>query len=141
VRLGRSQIEVMLPHAGTMCLLDTVEAWDAHAVHCTAAAPGASHPLRRDGLVPAIAAVEYAAQATAVHGSLLGGEGQRAGGMLVKLSDVVLHADSLPASGAALDVRAWMKARAQSGCRYAFAVSAGGEPIADGMLTIALTAA
>ena len=124
-----------------MCLLDSVEAWDADAIHCTAAAQGALHPLSREGAVPAIAAVEYAAQATAVHGSLLAGNGQSTAGMLAKLSDVVLHADSFPASGAPLDVRAQMKARAYSACQYAFNVSAGGKPIADGMLSIALTSA
>lgn len=130
-----------MPHAGRMCLLDSVETWDAHAIHCVAVAQGASHPLSRDGAVPAIAAVEYAAQAMAVHGSLLGGDGRSAWGMLVKLSDVVLHADTLPTSGATLDVRAEMKGRLESGCRYAFAVSAEGEPIAHGALTVALSAA
>src|SRR5436853_7541423 len=69
--LGRDEIQRRVPHAGAMCLLDMVTRCDASCIECEAAAPVGGHPLARDGGVPAVAAVEYAAQATAVHGALL----------------------------------------------------------------------
>jgi len=49
VKLDRAGIESRVPHAGRMCLLDTVEDWDESTITCAAAAPDATHPLARDG--------------------------------------------------------------------------------------------
>ena len=68
--LDRAAIARRVPHAGDMCLLDAVVRWDATAIECHAGVPRERHPLARDGVVPAVAAIEYAAQATAVHGAL-----------------------------------------------------------------------
>jgi hypothetical protein len=71
--LDRDAIERLIPHRGPMCLLDRLESWDAARIVCFATNhrdPG--HPLRtRSGLL-ASAAIEYAAQAMALHGALLG---------------------------------------------------------------------
>lgn len=66
--LGRSEIERRIPHRGRMCLLDRLEGWTLEAIHCSADSHQApDHPLRcRLGLL-APAAIEYAAQATALH--------------------------------------------------------------------------
>ena len=104
--LDRAGIERRVPHAGAMCLLDAVTQWDATHITCVACAPGATHPLARDGAVPAIAAVEYAAQATAVHGALLDTPVSPRGGVLAKLSNVELHAECIRADGGPLSTRA-----------------------------------
>jgi predicted hotdog family 3-hydroxylacyl-ACP dehydratase len=60
-----------LPHQGSMCLLEEVLAWDVQQVVCRAVSHRASdHPLRAHGHLAAICAVEYAAQASALHGAL-----------------------------------------------------------------------
>ena len=46
--LGRTQIERLVPHAGAMCLLDAVMAWDSSSIDCTSARPTAQHPLARE---------------------------------------------------------------------------------------------
>src|SRR4029453_4990776 len=97
----RGRIEQLVPHPGAMCLLDAVTQWDAAQITCSSHEPGASHPLARDGMVPAIAAAEYAAQATAVHGALLDGAGQPRAGMLAKLMDLDLHSACFPRGGGA----------------------------------------
>ena len=137
--LNHAEIEGCVPHAGTMCLLDAVLEWDATDIACAAAAPCASHPLARDGLVPAVAAAEYAAQATAVHGALLGDEAVRRAGMLAKLSDVELHTACFPSNGGPLTVRAELLSRGASGCMYAFEVIDSQQPIASGRLIVAFT--
>lgn len=55
-----------------MCLLDEVLAWDRRCIRCRSATHrDAHHPLRAHGRLGAASAIEYAAQAMAVHGALL----------------------------------------------------------------------
>ncbi len=137
--LARADIERLVPQRGAMCLLDAVVAWDATHIRCRAAAPGSAHPLLRDNAVPAIAAVEYAAQATAVHGALLDPAAAPRAGMLAKLSEMHLHTDCIPRDGLALDVRAERLGHADTGCLYRFEVACGQRPIASGRLLVAFT--
>ncbi|NPC57964.1 hotdog family protein [Caenimonas soli] len=132
----RAHIERLVPHAGAMCLLDAVAQWDAAQITCTSAEPGSSHPLARDGVVPSIAAAEYAAQATAVHGALLDGAGQPRAGLLVKLMDVDLHSACFPSRGG-VTVNATLLSRSSGGCLYAFEVGSAARPIASGRLIVA----
>jgi len=61
-----------LPHAGRMCLLERLESWDGDSITCIATSHrDADNPLRRGGHLHAVAGVEYAAQAMALHGNLL----------------------------------------------------------------------
>lgn len=139
--LDHHAIALRVPHAGAMCLLDAVTAWDASTIECRAAAPRADHPLARDGVLPAIAAIEYAAQASAVHGALLQGGVARAG-LLAKLTDIELHAASIALDGAApVEVRAQRLSHSDAGCLYAFEVGCAGAPVASGRLLVAFAKA
>jgi predicted hotdog family 3-hydroxylacyl-ACP dehydratase len=70
--LHRAGIARRIPHGGSMCLLDRLEAWDAEAIHCaTASHANADNPLRTAGGLLAPNLIEYAAQAMALHGGLL----------------------------------------------------------------------
>jgi predicted hotdog family 3-hydroxylacyl-ACP dehydratase len=134
---NREAIERMVPHAGSMCLLDAVIAWDPFHIACSAVEPCATHPLARDGRVPAVAACEYAAQASAVHGALLDNSQVPRAGMLAKLMDVRLHSSCFPAGGGPLDVRAELLGRTAAGCLYAFDVGSNDTPVASGRLMVA----
>ena len=138
--LDRAGIEDRVPQRGAMCLLDAVVAYDTTHITCRAAAPKPTHPLARDGRVPAIAAVEYAAQATAVHGSLVDGCQTPRAGMLAKLGEVRLHTDFIADDGEALDIRAERLSVVSAGCLYAFEVYSGSSPVASGRLMVAFTA-
>lgn len=135
--LTRADIERLVPQRGTMCLLDEVFAWDATLINCTATSPGLTHPLARDLKLPAIAAIEYAAQATAVHGALLDPAVALRAGMLAKLGEVQLHAVWIPSDGAPLEVRAEQLGHTAAGCLYTFEVNCGQRPIANGRLIVA----
>jgi predicted hotdog family 3-hydroxylacyl-ACP dehydratase len=70
--IEKSEIRCLIPHAGTMCLLDGVEAWDMRSIVCVSSTHrSVANPLRRDGRLSALHAFEYGAQAAAVHGGLL----------------------------------------------------------------------
>jgi predicted hotdog family 3-hydroxylacyl-ACP dehydratase len=132
--LNRMQIEGRVPHAGAMCLLNSVSEWDAANIVCHASAPDTDHPLRHAQAVPSIAAVEYAAQAAAVHGSLLDCADRPRSGMLVKLNEIELGSGAI--SGA-LVIRATLEGRVASACSYSFAVHEAETCCARGRLMIA----
>jgi predicted hotdog family 3-hydroxylacyl-ACP dehydratase len=139
--LARAGIAELIPHAGSMCLLDAVRGWDASRIRCSATshADGA-HPLRsRSGLL-AGAAIEYAAQAAAVHGAL---KAQAAGssaapGFLASARAVHLHRlrlDDLPGE---LAVTAEHLAGEGRQLLYAFTVTHQDRPVAEGRLAVVL---
>jgi predicted hotdog family 3-hydroxylacyl-ACP dehydratase len=138
--LDRSQIERVVPHAGAMCLLDAVTQWDKTQLTCTSAAPGPDHPLADGGRVPAVAACEYAAQATAVHGALIDSMQSPRAGMLASLIDVRLHQASFPLDTGEVLVQASLRSRSADACLYSFEVSASGVALADGQLMVAFRA-
>jgi predicted hotdog family 3-hydroxylacyl-ACP dehydratase len=70
----RGQLEPLLPHAGAMVMIDGVCVWDDRRIRCVSLRHRSpDNPLRRDGRLFAHHAIEFAAQAAAVHGGLLGG--------------------------------------------------------------------
>ncbi len=61
-----------IPHSGAMRLLDCVVSWDDTSIECWATShTDPSNPLRENGILAGLHALEYAAQAVAVHGSLM----------------------------------------------------------------------
>jgi len=70
--LDHSWIVARLPHQGKMCLLEQVLSWDSLGIVCRATSHRADdNPLRAHGRLGAACAIEYAAQAIALHGALL----------------------------------------------------------------------
>ncbi|MGB4117578.1 MAG: hypothetical protein WBK51_13645 [Polaromonas sp.] len=135
--LNPTDIESLLPQKGAMCFLDAVTDWDNENIHCSAAVPGATHPLMRNGRVPALVAIEYAAQATALHGALLDMASQPQDGMLAKLRDIDLHCAWFPVNSNGLTVHATLISRSAGGCAYSFKVGNTHQPIASGSLLVA----
>src|ERR1700736_328605 len=101
MRLDRTWIERNIPHHGRMCLLEEVIEWDARHIRCRSSTHRLpNHPLRSHGRLGIACAIEYAAQAMAVHGALAGGalaHGPSGGvarsevGFLASLREVQLH--------------------------------------------------
>ena len=70
--LERSEIAALIPHSGSMCLVDRVLSWGDDMIRCSSDSHHRSdHPLRRNGRLGAVHLVEYAVQAMAIHGALL----------------------------------------------------------------------
>jgi predicted hotdog family 3-hydroxylacyl-ACP dehydratase len=147
--LDHAGIAARVPHSGAMCLLAALQAWDAHAIDCTATNHrDANHPLRtRSGLLAACA-IEYAAQAMALHGALLG---QARGtppapGRLASARGVTLHRrrlDDLPAAphgDDALHIRATRQAGHALHVLYEFTVHHAGQCVAQGRAAVVLVA-
>lgn len=78
MRLTRAEIAGLIPHAGSMCLLDGVVDWDGTRIRCVSRTHlDGANPLRAGGQLPAVCGIEYAAQAMAVHGGLARGAAPR----------------------------------------------------------------
>ena len=148
--LAREGIAALIPHQGSMCLLARLDAWDPQRIVCTARNHrDADHPLRtRRGLL-APCAIEYAAQAMALHGALIG---QAAGtpaspGYLTSARSVQLHVlrlDDLPASDAGSDelrIEATRQAGDARQILYAFTVHHQGRLLAAGRAAVVLNTA
>ena len=70
--LKHDDICSLIPHTGSMCLLDTVKCWDEKSIVCTATSHRNEHnPLRNNEGLPMSSLLEFAAQAMAVHGCIL----------------------------------------------------------------------
>ncbi len=147
--LERKGIAALIPHSGAMCLLARLEGWSLERIVCIATNHrDADHPLRsRRGLLAPIA-IEYAAQAMALHGALIGqAEGTPATpGYLASARGVrfnVLRLDELPVSaniGVVDELR--IEAIRQAGdarqILYAFAVHHDEQLIAEGRAAVVL---
>ena len=143
--LTRAGIEALIPHSGSMCLLARLIDWDSKHIVCGATNHrDPDHPLRtRRGLLTP-AAIEYAAQAMALHGALIG---QAAGapatpGYLASARGVQLHRlrldDLPPATPDELRIEATRQAGDAQQILYTFTVSHAGRAVAEGRAAVVL---
>ena len=129
----------LVPHAGSMCLLEEVLAWDENTITCRATSHrDASNPLRSDGRLAAIVGVEYAAQAVAVHGGLNASFSKPQIGYLAALRNVVCSVDRLDTVRADLVVSATRVAAEGGRLLYDFRVEGDGRELLKGRLSVVL---
>lgn len=137
--VGRDEIGALIPHAGSMCLLEHVLDWDdEHIRIATASHASGSNPLRSRGRLRAVHLCEYGAQAMAVHGALLAraGGSTAAPGLLVSLRDVhfgVGFVEDLPGE---LEVHAERLHATAASWQYAFRVLHAGRELARGRAAV-----
>lgn len=106
--LSHAGIAARIPHAGRMCLLDRLEAWSDMHIRCSARSHAeADNPLRSATGLLAPCAIEYAAQAMALHGALLAPpQTQATPGYLASVRSVACHVLRLDDVAGALRVEA-----------------------------------
>ena len=93
--IGPAEIAALLPHAGAMCLIESVELCGDDQIIClTTTHLAAANPLRRHGRLGIMAGVEYASQAMALHAALQS-QGPATRGYLASLRAVTLYTDRL----------------------------------------------
>lgn len=139
--IDKEALAKLVPHAGSMCLLDVIEAWDEDRILCYSCSHrDPANPLSRDGYLSAVHALEYGAQAIAAHGGLLAGRGLPHGayGYLAALREVALHVERLDDIEAALHIEARRLASLGENVSYLFRVRADGRLLAEGRATIVI---
>ncbi|NJD06098.1 MAG: 3-hydroxylacyl-ACP dehydratase [Methylococcaceae bacterium] len=138
--LDRCRFENLIPHRGSMCLIERVLNWDGQAIVCASAGHrDPAHPLRGDdGRLGCCIGLEYAAQAAAVHGGLLA---EQAGvrppaGYLAGTRALRLRRRWLDDLEDELIVRAERLLGSEQSLLYGFGVTCGGEPVCEGRLSV-----
>lgn len=139
--LTKDELAVLLPHAGSMRLLDGVASWDESSIRCrTATHHDPANPLRRGARLDAVAGLEYAAQAMGVHVGLLDGKmsSNASIGYVGNLRDVVFGIDRLDDCPTELTIDATRLFAADFSFLYRFAIASGGREVMSGRASIFL---
>jgi predicted hotdog family 3-hydroxylacyl-ACP dehydratase len=134
-------IAARIPHAGRMCLLERVLAWDSSRIHCLATSHADSdHPLVHAGTLGMANGIEYAAQAMAVHGALLAGRDTApAAGFLTSVRDVQWEGARLDTVGPELQVHAERLSGDAHTILYGFRLEAQGRTVLSGRASVMLS--
>ncbi|MDR9435515.1 MAG: hypothetical protein RI563_01455 [Thiohalophilus sp.] len=88
--IDKNRICKRIPHAGDMCLIESVMQWDKDSITCLSRTHvDTNNPLRDANKLPVSALVEYGAQTMAIHGALVNEQcGEHQGGYLAALKNV-----------------------------------------------------
>lgn len=138
---GGNAIAELIPHAGSMCLLERVVEWTPERVLlATTTHRAGDNPLRSAGRLRAIHLCEYGAQAMAVHGGLIASEagGVAEPGLLVSLRDVRLDVDFVEALAGEMLVEARRLHATKASWQYLFRVSHAGVELVAGRAAVML---
>jgi predicted hotdog family 3-hydroxylacyl-ACP dehydratase len=148
--LNSVDIALRVPHKGSMCLLDSIRSWSEDAIFANAIISVKNNPLMIQGKLDSTAAIEYAAQAMAVHGALLGELGAARGqpqrkplmGFLASVRNIVCHKpwlhDASNLLNNSLRINATRTAGTDSPVSYDFSVYAGEVICVSGKATVVL---
>jgi predicted hotdog family 3-hydroxylacyl-ACP dehydratase len=147
--LNSKEIALRVPHKGAMCLLERVDSWSEENINASANIQIAGNPLAIDGMLDSTAAIEYAAQAMAVHGALLSevaaaqGKPQRKPlmGFLASVRSIACHQPWLVDqhdSNSVMSISATRTAGTESPVSYDFSMRAGDVVYVTGKATVVL---
>ena len=142
--LDHAGIAARIPHQGRMCLLDQLDHWTETSIECRALSHrDENNPLRTDSGLLAPCAIEYAAQAMALHGALSAGDDAApSAGFLASVRSVKFSGVRLDQAAAPLRVQARHIAGDGHQRQYDFVVSdAHHGVLAAGRATVVLNTA
>jgi predicted hotdog family 3-hydroxylacyl-ACP dehydratase len=139
VLIGREELCGLIPHAGEMCLLDGVIAWDEERILCCSSNHlKMNNPLCCAEGLSALQGIEHGAQAMAVHGGLLvRAQGSSVPpGYLVALRNVELQVEWLDRIDEPLNIEAVRLLSGQGSFMYEFKVSDSRRVLLSGRATV-----
>lgn len=135
--LNASALCQRLPHAGKMCLLESVIEWRPERISCLANSHRhTDNPLRNQHGLAAVCGVEYAAQAMALHGALCAKRAHAAEGFLASLRKLRLEVDWLHRIDAELLVQAQRLNADPRGAIYRFRIEANNRELLSGQAMV-----
>jgi predicted hotdog family 3-hydroxylacyl-ACP dehydratase len=149
--LDQAGIAARVPHSGSMCLLHSLLAWDDLRIQCSAVSHADPHnPLRTTAGLLSANAIEYAAQAMALHGVLCataqaahqpGAGAAPQAGFLASVRGVRLCVPRLDTVPGALHITATRAAGDATQAMYSFSLhDAQNNLLVDGRATVILAA-
>ena len=137
--VAREQLCSLIPHAGSMCLLDEVLEWDDEHILCqTRSHLLEDNPLRCDAGLSALQGIEYGMQSMAVHGGLLASKDNKTAppGFAAALRKITLQVEWLHNINEPLLVSAKSLVLDAGSCIYEFEVKCSKQSLLQGRATI-----
>ena len=142
VKLNSREIAQRLPHGGNMCLLDGVIEADSDSLTALASSHlDDDNPLRMDGKIATVNGIEYAAQAMAVHGSLLSSAASETPqvGYIATVRNIEMTTPFIPETGASLLIKVQQLMSDSNGFTYQFHIHCEQQRLISGKITVFLT--
>jgi predicted hotdog family 3-hydroxylacyl-ACP dehydratase len=139
--LTHADIATLIPHRGSMCLLDRVLDWNHEKIRCIVANHRSpQHPLRGASGLLSVCGVEFAAQAIAVHNALLAAPDHDTPkvGYLANAKDVAWVVDRLDDITGDLLIEAEQLISEGGRSIYQFTISAESRTLLEGRVAVAL---
>lgn len=120
--LIQAQFTHLIPHTGTMMLIDQVSSWSTHHIHCISRSHlKQDNPLRLNGSLSAMHLIEYGAQSMAIHGGLLSGKSSP--GFLAAVRGAHFYIDTLDKFTDSLHIKAKAELKIENGAVYSFRIT------------------
>ena len=141
MQLDQINIAALIPHGGTMVLLNKVLKWGDNHISCLADSHReGNNPLRNENTLSSVCGVEYAAQAIAVHGALSRRDSMsgKYHGYLVSIKNLQLSVARLDDIATNLTINAEMLMRDKESLIYQFRILSKSRDLLSGRATIIL---
>lgn len=120
--LTQTEFSHLIPHAGSMMLIDQVNSWSNKQIHCTTQSHLArDNPLRLNHSLSVMHLIEYGTQSMAIHGGLL--SGRSSPGFLAAVRGAHFHIDNLDSITGALHIKAYAELKIENGAVYSFRIT------------------
>jgi len=119
--LFKADFAHLIPHTGSMVLIDQVDSWKENTIHCsTQSHLLTNNPLRLNNSLSSIHLIEYGAQSMAIHGGLL--SGHVSPGYLAAVRGAQFHINTLDTIQGALHIEAQAELKIDNGAVYSFRI-------------------
>jgi predicted hotdog family 3-hydroxylacyl-ACP dehydratase len=140
--IDHDTIAELIPHAGSMCLLDEVLSWDHETICCRSTRHRVhDNPLRQGKRLGVLSGIEFAAQAMAAHGRLAGGICERPrAGFIASLRDVICRCSRIDLFDDDLIIAATRLMGDDERVMYSFTITCGVRELLTGRATVILQA-
>ena len=130
----------LIPHERAMCLLDSVTRWDDEHIECISSSHlERDNPLLDGGRLNCVNAIEYGAQAAAIHGILMArksGAQPPTSGVLVQVKNMQIKDCDLAQLSAEMDIHAHRIYSDNTSMVYTITISCKSEVLLDGRIMI-----
>lgn len=137
--LQHDELCARIPHDGAMCLLDEVLYWDEEQIRCRAISHrDQDNPLRKNHRLHAVAGVEYAGQAMALHGGLTAGDATPRTGYLASVRDLKIMQPVLSDIRDDLMVSVTRLTAGEDSFMYRFEITANDQTVISGRAAVKL---
>ena len=139
VTLNYREITQRLPHSGSMCLLNEVIEADSDSLTALASSHlDDDNPLRLEGRIATVNGIEYAAQAMAIHGSLLSSASLETpqAGYIATVRNIEMRTEFIPETGASLLIKVQQLMSNNNGFTYQFHIHCEQQELISGKITV-----